>query len=700
MPLLATLWMLGATAAAPPPLALTISGGATLGVHEAGYLYVLTEALARLPDGPELVLATGASAGSGNTLVAALGACGPPRDTPEADLGWQTWVGNGFADILDPALDSPVSLFSQQAMFDQVATLQALWARGLSADCDVTVAIPVTRLHAAMVPVDAGLRLPRQTLRFVVRIEGLGPGRPPRLSTVRGPASHQLPLTGDSTADLALLWDVVVASAAFPGAFAPVELGFCRPDAPTCTVPDHTALFVDGGVFDNVPLRMAHRLTADRPNVRHLYLDPAIRSYPEAAPDPPGREALDLDSYLSAFAGGFVAQARSNELYALAEHDPEVFARVMVSTARLPQAGAHLENFLGLFEESFRRFDYALGMADAWMELPATTGVATAQDDLAPLLATPAWSDARCIHGWLVGDAAEKTACTTETDPDFRALLAVAIGRAWTDCARLPPDHPATRDHAVCRAAAAGQAPPSLVPGLEHPTDLLVRPDEDALAHAFRVLAAAGFAYHDLGLPPDQAHRAPGEMADQLSVAIDGLARSQTSVARSRLVATGGRQVLAAVLDAPTDPRRFYVASGTVGEVGGSVQPLPGAAWLRLHAALQGDGLVSLLTRDSEEFSLSPSAGVELDPSPRSTGPATPVLGVRASRQLGAPDAYGAGACPPTLDPRLCSQGVLQGYGAVTFLRAIRSQVGVDVHPWLPHAGPRYDLQLILGVEL
>lgn len=32
---------------APPPLALTISGGATLGVHEAGYLYLLTEALRR-----------------------------------------------------------------------------------------------------------------------------------------------------------------------------------------------------------------------------------------------------------------------------------------------------------------------------------------------------------------------------------------------------------------------------------------------------------------------------------------------------------------------------------------------------------------------------------------------------------------------------------------------------------------------------
>ena len=61
-------------------MALVISGGASLGVYEAGYLYALGEVLKR--QGIPLRVATGASAGSGNALFTALSGCTPANDYP------------------------------------------------------------------------------------------------------------------------------------------------------------------------------------------------------------------------------------------------------------------------------------------------------------------------------------------------------------------------------------------------------------------------------------------------------------------------------------------------------------------------------------------------------------------------------------------------------------------------------------------
>ena len=153
------------------------------------------------------------------------------------------------------------------------------------------------------------------------------------------------------------------------------------------------------------------------------------------------------------------------------------------------------------------------------------------------------------------------------------------------------------------------------------------------------------------------------------------------------------------MLTPPSDPARIHLLSGTVAEIGGSVQVLRGVEGARLHAAVQGDGLVSVFTRDSEELSVSPAAGLEIDPWPRPTGAATAVFGGRMAWQLGVPDGAGRRACPTTTDPRLCSQPVLQAYTAATVARLLRLQLQLDLHPWLPHPGTRYDLQIAVGPE-
>lgn len=39
----------------------------------------------------------------------------------------------------------------------------------------------------------------------------------------------------------------------------------------------------------------------------------------------------------------------------------------------------------------------------------------------------------------------------------------------------------------------------------------------------------------------------------------------------------------------------------------------------------------------------------------------------------------------------------MQAYGAATAFGVFRTQVELDLHPWLPHDGPRYDLQVAVG---
>ena len=159
-----------AAAQAPPgdslpatlSVALVISGGASLGVYEAGYLYVLGETLKR--EGIPLRVATGASAGSGNALFSALSSCGAPNGRPGADLGYRFWLSTSFADLFQPAASTPVSAFTARPGLDMMRRLvEEIWQRGLPVPCDVVLGIPVTKITPLDVPLRPGSPLSAPT---------------------------------------------------------------------------------------------------------------------------------------------------------------------------------------------------------------------------------------------------------------------------------------------------------------------------------------------------------------------------------------------------------------------------------------------------------------------------------------------------------------------------------------------------------
>ncbi len=713
-------------------VALVISGGASLGVYEAGYLYVLGEVLKR--QGIPLHVATGASAGSGNALLSALASCGKPNARPTTDPGFRFWLSTRFTTLFEPAAGTPVSAFTARPGLDVLRQLvRETWARGLPAVCDVVLGIPVTKITPLTVPLRPGSQIsaPRQLLRFTVRIRGRGPGQPPLIENVVDPGSRvpqlMLPLAAepdaDPLADLERLLEVIVASGAFPYGFPPVRLGYCVYAAaagavqPRCDAAEHTEWFIDGGVFDNVPLRLATALAgrAAHPASRtvFIYLDPDLRAYPlPAAGGADTRSELpgDAFTYGAVLAGGFVQQAHKSELFALLEERPAVLDSVLIATSRYPPASGFLANFFGLFETEFRRFDFYLGMSDAlhdleaWDErLPSLRG----RRQLEALWTTEDWRPLRCLRSWIEQTGAdEDRECADGTLRDLRVLTQVAVNRVYSSCRALSDaQRQAPIAHRHCRRAAQDSLPPTIVDDALiplHPDAALRQPEESELDHNLRLLAAYGFHFRDLGLAPEDAQRARRVLAQRLREVGQNVARQQPEYWQASLVRLAALGTVNAIHYEPP-PHWRYVVVGTAQEVGASVHPPGVPNWLRLNGAFRIEGIVSLVTQDPAEFAAGVFGGpdVELRPFTRSAYLVT--LAGRIGYQLAAGDRFLTESCDADRargDGRDCSQVVLQSVAAVTAIERIRFQATVDFFTRTVAFDDRtYDVHLALGVQ-
>lgn len=319
-------WGASAAEKAPPPhdIALTISGGVSLGAYEAGLTWGSVRFL-RLSRSqpmqgpsfrPNLVGVTGASAGSINALLAAALWCQAPDstadDSVDSNLLRDTWLPVGLDDLLPEnasAYRYDDGLLSRAPLERVIAALRAKVftpnsTRRFLPGCSVPLGITVTRLTPEVRHIEG---LPAMTQRYVVpmALEVTPSGR------VR--LRHQ-PLPGDgelSPSVLALgespdpeppgyvldsdqVSQAVLASAAFPVAFGPRELCDCAASCPTeqrvqrgtCPGPEAnrplTQLtcearstpgnpltlcrrpYVDGGVFDNAPVGLAIELVESR----------------------------------------------------------------------------------------------------------------------------------------------------------------------------------------------------------------------------------------------------------------------------------------------------------------------------------------------------------------------------------------------------------------------------------------------------
>ncbi|MEM7708094.1 MAG: patatin-like phospholipase family protein [Pseudomonadota bacterium] len=369
------------------PFVFASSGGVSLGSYQAGVNWGVVRYLkARRGQGsletrkPDLRAATGASAGSINTLLTAVSWC--LDDAPQKsrsreaarltanelydNLFFKTWREVGIDELLPFAgaladgeqLDygETDGLFSRTALSKAFDDIQFVADNGsFRPDCVVPLAFTVTRVKAQKLN-QAGVEL--ENSRFLVAMVA---------RTVEGPNGHRMVFQADVTTDdpalsisdpdlgnLIMLPATVngkylapsqvksalLASSSFPVAFSPTLLEYCEPSAgfrSASGCPQGYRLvsnerFVDGGVFDNIPLGAAKALAEPRQDdvataedygraarrFAYVYVDPdVLRSDDKVEEDfdlhaDPRRN--DLQSQL-AFLGGAFSSARNYELY-------------------------------------------------------------------------------------------------------------------------------------------------------------------------------------------------------------------------------------------------------------------------------------------------------------------------------------------------------------------------------------------------
>ena len=720
----------GSARAAPLPkparaaISLTVSGGVSLGAYEAGALYYSLAALHDSRD-VEFRLLTGASAGSINALLALLTACGSIPPSPTTSLFWRTWVPVGFDRLYVPEATTPLGVFSKEWLAQVAAPLQDAWRRGIDPSCDIVLGVSTTRMEPRTLRAAQGrLELPQMEEKFAVRIQGRGPGRPPRATNYAiGTDAHPEPLlvTGeDGEIPFSELRDLLFASMSFPVAFPPQTLRTCT--AGSLSAPGicpaskaEPGRYIDGGVFDNSPLRLAVTLARrglrqgrdggltwrDLPDpsgrevpagVRFAFVDPSLADYPSPPAPKSSAEHASLLSELQTILGAFVETARSKELRVLLEESPDIADQLIVTRRHFPAASAPLFAFLGFFETDFRAFDFYLGMYDARRELEH---LGTAVDFPERRRAVPdwepvSWEPFACMRAIYDGEGNAEEACAPRDLGNFRALVQLSIDQLYDACSDPAVARPAEGwSNIHCDLAAQGRLPPR-VPGVSmgKPGDWKRRGGEAQLAYAMRLLGEDGFEFADLDVPTGRGDLAVSRIRAALGRAGGRLASMQPFLERAS-VGFVAKAFADAVAYSPPDFVAHLTMGPTESELGLSMKLRESRffpAGLRVMSAVYLRGLENAFTTGVEApFAIGAVGGVELQPPPGSSILAQLRLDLRGGWLFGEKTA--TLACDNRVGS--CSRPVVQGVVGLTALERFRFQVTVE---WYPGNGVRHQI--------
>ena len=366
------------------PYVLTISGGVSLGAYEAGLNWALTNYLKdskeQINNGqgkflpPRLSTVTGASAGSINGLLTAISWCvddgkvtkqSEYSGTIKDNLFKEIWVSVGLDGLLPKdagQYQDTDGLLSRAPFNTPLEKIRKIMSEKIfEAGCSIPLGITVTDEAPKTIEI-AGITVNNQRHFIPLLLKSDEQGNAAFFANPidqsnpnYGNVIYLPPATTSTPAkdsiryktDIKQVIKAVLASSAFPIAFGRVRLEYCSPpaidgslEAPdpnaTHTCPasysPQTAVFVDGGVFDNIPLGSAKALAEEQSKnsarrINYIFMDPDNRRSqktsadsvtstpaPQANTRPPASVSYSLIDQMK-FVGGAVLTARNYELF-------------------------------------------------------------------------------------------------------------------------------------------------------------------------------------------------------------------------------------------------------------------------------------------------------------------------------------------------------------------------------------------------
>lgn len=384
--------------------ALVISGGISMGAYQAGYNWALMKYyLSKRKDDKEIdfVSFAGTSAGSINALQSALTWCHKGPDNGNNSLSnnpfYDTWTAITLNDLLpydESAYRKKEGYFTRKAFDDTVESIEkSLHLNIYEANCSAPLGFSVT-FSDPTPSIDPATNLAFQDARRFVPLylKTDARGRPyftPNFdvnftATALYLGKRQECVAFDSTYTDATVKQSVLASSAFPVAFSPVEIDYCygatKEVQQACTRFRDGDLFVDGGVFDRIPLTLGREQYGNAYNttkVDYFFMNPDARRHFCGESKPMILSKLYAsrqwsNKNLISFVGGSVQTARSEALkHELDTYFPpgDIHRKLRLSSRAYPIVGITLNAFGAFFSRTFEKYDYFVGVYDAMYDI-------------------------------------------------------------------------------------------------------------------------------------------------------------------------------------------------------------------------------------------------------------------------------------------------------------------------------------------
>ena len=358
-------------------LSMVISGGVSLGAYEAGYNWAMIKMLNKVrKDGklvePHLRSVAGASAGSINALLSAMYWCQkdsiPLHNSVDDNLFYETWVNLGIEDLLIKAEDpeNKSSLFTRKGLEKKgEIIIEHLKKPIYRKNCEVPLGISVTKVRPVVEEI-AGIKVKNQNFSVpLVFKEKNGKGIVENKILPKSTAFY-ISIPGIEK-DRQKLVNLLFASGAFPGAFQQVKLDYAYKGK------KYLHYFIDGGLYDNVPLDLAIALDPKASNF--IFIDPSnirkeliVKGFEEEEEIPVGFISTNLMPVFSSF--GIM---QSMKLYNAINKNFRDGSnkKLILSSRHHPITGKFLEHFGAFLDQNFRMYDYYVGVYDAIYHLAA-----------------------------------------------------------------------------------------------------------------------------------------------------------------------------------------------------------------------------------------------------------------------------------------------------------------------------------------